>query len=211
MRPGDRQKASGAGARPRMTLWTPRSLCRKLAACCRGFGGSSRSVCPCPEGGHQKMRSRIVAIVGACVMLALPSLVTGQEARGTLQGRVSDATGAVVPGATVEVANVETGVDDADDVERGRQLPRPVPDPGHLSRHRHARRLQQVRQPEHRAARRRSARRRRHAAAGHAHRRSHRHRGAPPSSTRRRPGSARSSTRAASPSCRSAKAPRSNS
>ncbi len=56
------------------------------------------------------MRSRIVAIVGACVMLALPALVTGQEARGTLQGRVSDASGAVVPGATVEVMNVNTGV-----------------------------------------------------------------------------------------------------
>ena len=56
------------------------------------------------------MRSRIVAIVGACVMLALPALVTGQEARGTLQGRVSDASGGVVPGATVEVMNVNTGV-----------------------------------------------------------------------------------------------------
>ena len=56
------------------------------------------------------MRSRIVAIVGACVMLALPSLVSGQEARGTLQGRVSDASGGVVPGATVEVLNVNTGV-----------------------------------------------------------------------------------------------------
>ena len=56
------------------------------------------------------MRSRIVAIVGACVMLALPSLVRGQEARGTLQGRVSDASGGVVPGATVEVLNVNTGV-----------------------------------------------------------------------------------------------------
>jgi hypothetical protein len=56
------------------------------------------------------MRSRIVAIVGACVLLALPALVTGQEARGTLQGRVSDASGGVVPGATVEVTNVNTGV-----------------------------------------------------------------------------------------------------
>ena len=56
------------------------------------------------------MRSRIVAIVGACVMLALPTLVLGQEARGTLQGRVSDASGGVVPGATVEITNVNTGV-----------------------------------------------------------------------------------------------------
>ena len=56
------------------------------------------------------MRSRIVAIVGACVMLALPALVLGQEARGTLQGRVSDASGGVVPGATVEITNVNTGV-----------------------------------------------------------------------------------------------------
>ena len=55
------------------------------------------------------MKSWIVAFV-ACLLLASGSAAMAQEARGTLQGRVSDASGAVVPGATVEVTNVNTGV-----------------------------------------------------------------------------------------------------
>jgi hypothetical protein len=56
------------------------------------------------------MRSWIVALVAACVVIATIPAAVAQEARGTLQGRVSDATGGVVPGATVEVTNVNTGV-----------------------------------------------------------------------------------------------------
>jgi Carboxypeptidase regulatory-like domain len=55
------------------------------------------------------MRSWIVAFsIGCLVAAALPA--EAQEARGTLQGRVSDQSGAVVPGATVEIVNVATGV-----------------------------------------------------------------------------------------------------
>jgi hypothetical protein len=46
----------------------------------------------------------------ACLLMALGAPALGQEARGTLQGKVSDASGAVVPGATVEVSNIATGV-----------------------------------------------------------------------------------------------------
>ena len=38
------------------------------------------------------------------------SMLAAQESRGTLQGRVTDSSGAAVPGATVEVLNLATGV-----------------------------------------------------------------------------------------------------
>ena len=54
------------------------------------------------------MRSWISALVVACACLAGPA--EAQEARGTLQGRVFDSSGGAVPGATIEITNVETGV-----------------------------------------------------------------------------------------------------
>jgi len=48
------------------------------------------------------------------VLVAVSSLIsssaTAQEARGAIQGRVVDASGGAVPGATVEVLNIATGV-----------------------------------------------------------------------------------------------------
>jgi Carboxypeptidase regulatory-like domain len=38
------------------------------------------------------------------------SMLSAQESRGTLQGRVTDSSGAAVPGATVDVLNLATGV-----------------------------------------------------------------------------------------------------
>ena len=55
------------------------------------------------------MRLWISALVLACAVVPSVS-VAGQEARGTLQGRVFDASGGAVPGAAIEVANVDTGV-----------------------------------------------------------------------------------------------------
>src|SRR5688572_11765426 len=56
------------------------------------------------------MKSWIVAALAVCLMAAGAPLAWAQEARGTLQGKVSDASGAVVPGATVEITNIATGV-----------------------------------------------------------------------------------------------------
>ncbi len=55
------------------------------------------------------MRSWISALVVACACLP-GATEAAQEARGTLQGRVFDASGAAVPGATIEISNVATGV-----------------------------------------------------------------------------------------------------
>src|SRR6187431_1914267 len=68
--------------------------------------------------GRRRMRRFIAAIAAAAgCLLVPPTLLTplttplhAQEARGTIQGRVSDESGAVVPGAAVEVANTATGL-----------------------------------------------------------------------------------------------------
>ena len=51
-------------------------------------------------------------IIVSVILMALASALdlTAQEARGTIQGRVVDASGGAMPGATVEVLNVATGV-----------------------------------------------------------------------------------------------------
>jgi len=50
----------------------------------------------------------------ACIFLlllgALPALLNAQVDRGTINGTVKDQSGAVIPGATVSVTNVDTGV-----------------------------------------------------------------------------------------------------
>src|SRR5437016_12326381 len=51
---------------------------------------------------------RIVRLVfGLCV---LAGSVAAQETRGSLSGIVTDSSGAVVPGATMQLTNVDTGV-----------------------------------------------------------------------------------------------------
>ena len=48
-------------------------------------------------------------ITGTAMLLFLPALAFAQTVTGTLQGTVSDAKGAVVPGAEVVIRNTETG------------------------------------------------------------------------------------------------------
>ena len=48
--------------------------------------------------------------MAALLFVLLCSAAGAQEARGTIQGRVTDSSGAAVPGATVEVFNLATGV-----------------------------------------------------------------------------------------------------
>ena len=48
-----------------------------------------------------------------CALFVIAAAVEpgwSQESRGTVLGRVTDSTGSVVPGATIQIANVETGV-----------------------------------------------------------------------------------------------------
>jgi len=53
---------------------------------------------------------RLVLGVGVFVLAAAPLLAQSQDARGNVVGRVSDPTGAVVPGAEVKGINDATGV-----------------------------------------------------------------------------------------------------
>ena len=55
-------------------------------------------------------RALAAALPMAVVMLMLASSGWAQEARGSIQGRVMDPSGAVVPGTDVTVTNVATGV-----------------------------------------------------------------------------------------------------
>jgi outer membrane receptor protein involved in Fe transport len=64
---------------------------------------------------HSKPRSSKCAFTAIvfCLLLAflaLPKLVNGQGANATLLGTVTDVSGAVVPGATVQVSNIATGI-----------------------------------------------------------------------------------------------------
>ena len=54
------------------------------------------------------VRSLLGLLVAVCSLIG--SSAMAQEARGTIQGRVVDTSGAAVPGATVEVLNTATGV-----------------------------------------------------------------------------------------------------
>ncbi len=55
------------------------------------------------------MKSRYLCVV-VLLLLAASSPLVGQDPRGTLLGKVTDATGAVMPGVEVRVTNAETGV-----------------------------------------------------------------------------------------------------
>src|SRR6476659_720349 len=55
-----------------------------------------------------RMKARLSLFAGLCALLASSSLMQAQVS-GSISGRVEDATGAVVSGATVTVKNVETG------------------------------------------------------------------------------------------------------
>ncbi len=56
------------------------------------------------------MKRTIASVVSAFMVVLLSASAHAQEARGTIQGRVTDTSGAAVPGATVEVLNLATGV-----------------------------------------------------------------------------------------------------
>ena len=69
------------------------------------------------------MRARTLAALMAVLLLAWP--VAAQDQRGTIEGIVKDASGAVLPGVTVE-AKTATGVVLSTTDRRLRRVPVPV-------------------------------------------------------------------------------------
>jgi Carboxypeptidase regulatory-like domain len=59
--------------------------------------------------GRRVQRSVVLAVAGVLAILAAPTLANAQTDRGTIQGLITDSSGAVVPNAKVEVIQAETG------------------------------------------------------------------------------------------------------
>lgn len=56
------------------------------------------------------MLTRLARLAAVLLLFVAAPLLRGQEARGTLLGRVTDSSGAVIPGVSITVTNVATGV-----------------------------------------------------------------------------------------------------
>src|SRR5262247_1474424 len=56
------------------------------------------------------MRAVSVAVLG-WLLAVTPALAQSQAANGSIEGTVSDTSGAVLPGVTVTVTNMDTGLD----------------------------------------------------------------------------------------------------
>ena len=54
-------------------------------------------------------RCTTMALVSLAILM-VPGLIWGQTSTGTIGGTVTDATGAVIPGAQITIVNAETGV-----------------------------------------------------------------------------------------------------
>ena len=57
----------------------------------------------------KRKSTRSIALL-SCLLLLIPVAAFSQAGNGTITGTVTDATGAVIPGAGVDVTNTETGV-----------------------------------------------------------------------------------------------------
>src|SRR5262245_23359057 len=53
------------------------------------------------------MKTNLFSLVAALLILA--ATMAGQDTRGAISGRISDPSGAVIPGATVVITNAATG------------------------------------------------------------------------------------------------------
>src|SRR4026207_2577809 len=55
------------------------------------------------------MRTRVLWILLGLSLVALPAIATAPTVTGTIQGSVTDASGGALPGASIQVRNLETG------------------------------------------------------------------------------------------------------
>ena len=53
---------------------------------------------------------KFTRILGLLVILLIPFAVSAQVSGGTISGKVTDSTGALIPGAQVAIRNTATGV-----------------------------------------------------------------------------------------------------
>ena len=56
------------------------------------------------------MRRLFLCLVGILFCVSFATTAGAQEARGTIQGRVSDSSGGTIPGATINVTSRATGI-----------------------------------------------------------------------------------------------------
>ena len=84
---------------------------KRLMRQCRGrvWRQLQRPGCPVRPGSLFHYARLIVAAVITVAALAAPAAAVAQEARGTILGTVKDASGGVIPGATVTITNVAMG------------------------------------------------------------------------------------------------------
>ena len=117
--------------------------------------------------------SRVTALLAVTALTML-----GQEFRGTVNGRISDATGAGVPNATVIASNVGTKEESGHDVA-GRRLHGPVPQTRQVQHRRRSGWFQASRAGKHRSSRKRPRHRGLRHGSGRGHRKCRRHRRGP--------------------------------
>ena len=63
----------------------------------------------------------LLVVLAVSLFIHTPAL-KAQSTTQTIQGLVSDATGAVIPGATVSYMNLDTGVSQSGAIQRDREL-----------------------------------------------------------------------------------------
>ena len=97
---------------------------------------------------------RLISAFVLILSVAVSAAAQSTAINGTIEGTVMDEQGAVLPGVTVTVTNLDTGDTPRRRHQRERALPRAAAAARHLPRRRRAAGLQEVRADRHHAARR---------------------------------------------------------
>src|ERR1700732_2957846 len=85
------------------------------------------------ESKHMTRLLRLVLILAVVVSLAPPQALAQGETTSAIVGQVRDTTNAVVPGATMTIANLETGLRRSAKTDDGGEAPRPMTRAGSTS------------------------------------------------------------------------------